>query len=673
MAIQSRPATQVEFRGVITSGNPMGRPFASASHCHNLRTMPGDWLRLWGGRKARYYSASGTWRQFHEYRDPLFSGWSNHLAQHGDSGDANTWKWVSLNNFLVIDILTITGTYDSNFASSNAVAICNLRNSIIIYNGLGVRDAGGSRPPFSAYIPIINQKVYFGLDPHVPGGVNPSAAVTGTGTINVVTSRKIYVGLYNTWTGHFSNGVLAGTIGPASSKQILVDNLQNLKTQYHDLIEQGFIRYVFYSTLDGGEVPYLLMDTDLITPLQQFSTSANYTITALRTDVTKEMPTENVPPRPMRWIAIVNGRLYGALMAGGAGFYTPDQRFHGGVVYSAAASDVKDREFLGSPEESWPLTNFTPSPNSETPTCGVPAPDGYRLLCCTPTSTFLVEEAADGVHEWTTVSEKHGISRIETMAQTDHGPVWTTQRNQIVRLAGERVEILSTNYQTLLRGKVVRFGTYTLDPLNQIDRYEVYFTDGTGVVHDFVTGDGYSITGDYTAGKTLTRQDALQFHILGKQHLYTQAGQPEDSLEKMRNEDYTGESTKAFTGINGEWRSQWTDFGDPSSRKNMPWIDLICDGQQLTVEWYADLQPLTTANKQTAALQATPQSNVNSMRRAKLNHPQRFFYKLVFKLAGRTELDTHPGLDEYAAAEAGADVPGAVLQARYTVENAENR
>lgn len=680
MAQQSKPAQQLEFRGVLTNGNPLARPFHTAAYCHNLRVMPGFWLRTWGGRKARSYGASGTWKQFHEYRDPSYSGWTNHIAQHADSGNVNKWKWVSLNNFLITDILTIDGSFDSNYATNNALAVANLRDRVVLYNGLGVRDSNGSRSPLTSYFPTEQKNAYFGLDAHVPGGTNPAAAASGAGSITIATHRKIYVGLWNTRTGHFGNGVLAGTISAATGIGIQITNLNLLKVNYYDAYDQGLIKYVFYSTLDGGEVPYLLLDANNIDPVSELSTNTTKTITALNLDQTKEMPTTNHPPRPMRWLAVVNGRMYGCLMLGGsdsaaqAGFrYPPDQRYYAGIVYSAAADDVTDREFLGAPEESWPLTNFSGTPNAEIPICGVPAPDGYRLLAITPTSTFLVEEAADHKHEWTTVSDIHGIARIECMAKTPRGPVWLTQRNQIAMLRGESLEVLSVNYQTLLKGKTPRFATYTLDPINQIDRYEAYFTDGTGVFHDFLANDGGTMDGDYTAARSLTRQDALVYHITAKAHLYTQAGQPENGVEKVRNEDYTGPATTAFTAIDGEWRSQWGDFGEPGVRKDFPWLDIIGDGENLTVEWYANLKETSVGNKFTATKEALAQQDAPSMWRFKLTQRLKYYYKLVLKMAGSTTVDEHPTLDEYGVTAAGDDMTGSVVQARYTVENTENR
>src|SRR5690606_33986439 len=106
----------------------------------------------------------GTWMHFHEYRDPDYSGYTHHVGQHADSSDVNKWKWISLTNFLVTDILTINGTYDNKYSSSNAAAICSQHGVIVLYNGLGSRGIYDSKPPFTAYSASSGRSRYFGLD-----------------------------------------------------------------------------------------------------------------------------------------------------------------------------------------------------------------------------------------------------------------------------------------------------------------------------------------------------------------------------------------------------------------------------------------------------------------------------------------------------------------------------
>lgn len=678
----SFPNTPQYHSGVVLNEHPYYAPLTPRTVYEslvNFRVMPNphngpNWLRLWGGRKARYYGGSGAWQRFHEYTDPVYGGWNNHIAQHNLAGVVK-WKWISLNNFLITDILTISQAYDLNWTQNNPAAVCNMRDRIIIYNGLGVRDGTGSRPPFSSYFPSINQLMYLGLDAYVPGGTPPSVAIGGAGTITTTDTVKLYVGIYNSYTGHFSNAVLMGSLAAMSDKQINVTNLNLLPVLSHDVIEQGYQRYVFYATIPGLEVPYLLMDSDLITPLTQFVTSTTFTITALNLDPTKEASVTGVsghmkfPPRPMRWVALMGGRLYGALMQGGAGTgATPDFHYQSGgsyfsgIVYSYALSDAKDTEFLGAPEEAWPLNYFSPTPNGEIPIHGAQSPDGYLLHILTPTGGFLVEQAADGVHEWTRLAGNYGTRYPLTYARTNYGSVWVSQDRDIILLPpGSRQPIvLSSDYRGLIAGKTPSFGTYTYDPANYIDRYEVYFTDGTGVVHDFAIGGGYAISPGllYTAGASLTRQDDKRFHLVADSNLYTQAGQPEDGLEKCRNERYTAPAATALDSIAGSAITHWSCYGDPESTKTMPELRVLGDGASLVVSWRRDMS--------LQWFDAIRQLHADNpmLYRFMLGASRALWYKFKFALSGPVNDDTYPAVGGYG--DSLTPAIGAIFDVRHT-------
>ena len=59
----------------------------------------------------------------------------------------------------------------------------------------------------------------------------------------------IYVGLHNTSTGHYSNGVKAGTVtgdSTITASTITVSDLDKLTVAYHAAAEQAELKYVFY-------------------------------------------------------------------------------------------------------------------------------------------------------------------------------------------------------------------------------------------------------------------------------------------------------------------------------------------------------------------------------------------------------------------------------------------
>lgn len=695
MAQQSQPQTLLNFSGVVTVENPINSPQDSSSHLHNLRILPGNYIRQWGGTKARYYeTTTGEWQQFHEYRDPTYAGYSSQMGQwKTTSGPVIKWRWFSLVSWATSDIITINGSYDGGFSASNPAAKLNLRNRVIIYNGLGVRDGTNSRPPFSVWIPSVGEAHYFGLDAVCPGGTAPSVGTTGSSGITVLTHIKVWAGLYNSRSVHYSNAVYCGKINPGTYASIDVANLDRLAPAYNTSIEQSDLYYVFYFSIDGGDVGYLMMDSTLYAPdtLAVTSTSKSFSVVAPiidggRADLTKEAPTRNHPPRPMRWLASVNGRTYGALMTGGAsggswndGFsYSASSRFFAGIVYSETQGP--ESELLGSPEECWPPDNFSACPSSEIPMIGVeePGENSYRLFVICPTSCWFVEEAADGIHEWTRVSRHHGVRNTFTVVETDYGVVWVNQRNEIciLKTGSTSVEVLSGDYQTLFSGKTTRFATYTLDPLNHIDRYEVYLTDGTGIAHDFARGgQGNTFTGNFKAGKTLTSALDLQYHVLAGQHIYTQAGQPEDGLEKVRTETFTGLGTSTKTAINGVLRTQYKHFGDPSIRKLLTWFDVGGDVGNITARLWADFSDITSTAISTQSSTLPQRRTLYEARFKLVDVLNGFYFMLELALAGvaSDSFDTHKRLDQYGKGVEAGNFLGLITKVDFTAGMQMNR
>ncbi len=684
MAQQIPPVQQLELHGVYTAGNPAGRPRGSAAKCENFRVMPGYWLRTRGGRKARYYVSGAEVQQIERLRDVDHPGSDNQLAQIKYSGPSVKWTSFTILTYIIdpFGIETISLAYDGSFSASNPAAVCNLNDRPVFYNGLGVRGASDSKPPFSTYAGGVVR--FFGLDAFCPGGTNPTAAfAVGAGYNSCLSHLRIYAGLYNSSTGHYSNGVYCGTVTTTSALgTITVSNLTRLKYAYHNATEQAELYYVFYATIDGGEIPYLILNSTLDGPhkVATGSSSASLSISATANngfdrDLTKEVPITNDPPRPMRSIAYVNGRLYGALLAGGSGAavpqtvpgataprpdfsYVPTARELAAVVWSAAASDAIETEALGDPLQSWPALNIAYTPSLEAPVIVTPADDDAEgqvpVLVITPSKTFLLVERSDGLHEWIRVSPVHGITVPKTLCQTPYGVVWVTQRNQMVVLPpGSRsLRVLSKPFQNLLTGATPRCADYLLDPINEVDRYQVFLSSGTSVIYDFeVGGEAYTATDqDFTAASTVFSTAGVPHHIVAKAGFYTQEGQPEDGLIPTTEETFTGTAQdRATTQISGEYVRNWDDFTDGNVRKEFPQLDVIGDGAlsaalgnvaPLSVEWYGDFEQVAAANRKLGVLAKAPQSSTDSSYRAKFTAGHRFWFKLVLKLAGHSADDS---------------------------------
>jgi hypothetical protein len=696
MAQQYKPQQDDVFTGVVTVGNVLKRPRNSASYMHGFRLLPLGLLRLFGGRRVRYFEVDtdSFVQRFHEYRDPTYAGFSSQMRQWNDGAGVSAvvkWQWFSLVSWALSDVLTISQTLDGGYTRTNIAAVANLRDRVFMYNGLGHRDGSVSKPALSAWIPAIGETHYAGLDAYCPSGTAPTVAGSaGTGWV-ITAAVTVWIGLYNSRSGHYSNAVECGSVAAGEYAGIVVSSMNRLPPAYNTLVERGDLKYVFYCTIAGGEVGYLVMDSTGVSPYTEAVTATTSSAFVPTIDLTKRRPEGNHPPRPMRWICAVQSIFYGALMYGGSnsggwndGFaYAADSRQYAGVVYTNAGADEVNGEQLGNPEESWDPANFRATPNFEVPLIGMPSPDGYRLFTICPTSCFLFERAADGVHEVNDVSLIHGIvipaTAVLAERELDNGKVkmiiWADQRNQICALVegNDSVHILSTAYQTLLSGKTPRCATYTLDPLNFIDRYELYFTDGTALIHDFAAGGtGYTVAADITAAKTLTSALNASFHMVAKRHMYAQAGQPENGKELMANEDYSELGATVETAITGVRRGQWDDYGDRSIRKQIAWLDVLGDSTNTVVDWYYDFKKIEAGNKrtttatrldQTSTPTATGPRGTMFMHRFKLvGLLYAFFYKFVFTLTGRTDsLEYHPLMSEYGDSDESTNFLGSIV------------
>jgi hypothetical protein len=584
----SKPPAYIPLMGVVTQVNPSAPPPA-AVHCHNFRVMPSTdgslWLRLFGGRKWRASFASGLWKQFHEYRDPLYAGYLNQIRLK-ITGNLMEWWSLYLGSWDGAKILTIPTTYGGSYCLTRPAPVCNTNEGIVMYNGMGLREpiiGSGSYPALSIWLADVNQLMYVGLDCYVPF-LGPHPYVTSTaGTMTILNEITYYVGIHNDRSYHFSNVIKAGVVTAGTNVGVRFDQLNNILMKNHGPYEQGRQKYVFYATVDlqNAEVGYLMTDpADPTRPITADITATTITIPNYVLDVFKEAPVDNFPPRPMRWIAPVEGRIYGALMPG-AGLsptqpdfsYMSPTHYLSGIVWSAAASDVSETFFLGAPEHAWPLDNFRATPNAEQPIWGARSPEGKSLHVVTETTNFIVFEDIDERHSFTEIPGRYGIRNTYTYCErTPHGSIWETQNGEIVALGeGGNIDILSRPYQDKLRGKVSRFATHTFDPPNMIDRYELYFTDNTLWVHDFITGQGYSADGDFTSGKTLMDQAMKRYHMLGNRDLFTQAGQYDDSLgrELVKDDTVGGDFIAVSQRRTGEYESHWIDFGEPGSIGNI--------------------------------------------------------------------------------------------------------
>lgn len=683
----------------------------------DVRIMPGMWLRLRGGRKAKRNTVGGTVMQMHSFRDPNFPGSNSHMAQIKTAG-AVAWNWFDLATY-TLDPFTsgaISLAYDNSYSLTNAAAIANVTDRPVFYNGLGRRDGTDSRPALTSYYAGIVR--YFGLDAYSPTGAFPTVAfAAGAGNNEVAVKVTIWVGLHHVPTGHYSNAVLAGTITTTgASGTITVSNLSRLPHAYNNATEQGELKYVFYATIDGYKVPYLIMNSAHTGPetAAQGSASKSLSIETAVTgdtlgedtrngwflDTTSEAPTVNFPPKPMKCLCAVNQRLYGIPLQGGSGSgpdfaYTWNSRDLASVVWSKAAGDDRDTKTVGDPNQCWPLENKKITPNIETPIWLSASISGDAVLVWTPKRLILMSQLTNGLHVFNDISTLHGIKLGMTVRDTEYGKVWVDQRNAICLLKEDSksgLVVLSEKYQDLLRGKTVTCADYILDPENEIDHYKVWLSDGTFVVHDFKLRDadfpeGMAYTGtnsDFTAAATLVQQDGTRHYVVAKGGFYTHEVEPTTGLIPTTDQTFVNTTDQTITTaeVNGEFRFNWDRITDWKGRKSLAEVAIIGDGATsvalatypIKMKWWGDFQEVPGA---VTALSPTQNQQTRTAWSYNFRPTQsnKFFFKFGFTMAGHSADDTDFLNHRRPAVEGDLDKNfyGSICEAAALIGNEGNR
>jgi len=615
MSQQRKPYTEYEFQGLYLANNPLTRPLGTASDITNIRVMPGNWLRLKGGRKARVNLTNAV-RVNHFINPTINSAVGNDYALAHVEYGSSVRKMCRLNltDWTVDEtgLETISNSYESTYFYAHAV----LSDSVIWDNGKGCSEASLVPVPSLTQWQPASTVRYFGLDCQRNGGVTVSFASGGSGINSVTSSVKIYVGLHNTATQHYSNGILLGTLtASGGTGEISVTGLNNIGYPTHGATETGELRWVFYATIDNAAVPYLILNAGLDGPFTVAVTSntadldiVSGTINGWVLDTTKEMPTRNYAPRRMRSIAYASGRLYGILsptsnVSGlGLRFQIAANELYK-VIWSDAAGSVQNQDYLGDPLQSWPSFNASDVPGGERPLVVYPAPNLAEVMVFTATKVFILREQADGVHDWDTISNEHGLDPsawYRAVCRTRHGVVWVTQNRQLAIYTNEgEFKILSRDYDaasnvssnTLALSSI----SYVYDPINLIDQVQVYrglSGNSVSYTHDFETG-AWTCSEPHTvwAAGMLSRQgtySAEKHFVIAASGaggsgagVYTVGGQVDQSgLEVTYDEVFAGASgstknTQELPAAN--FTTNWFTFNDPNWRKEIQFVDLIGD------------------------------------------------------------------------------------------------
>lgn len=703
MSVQKPPDETFQFGGMVVSDGPLWAPYGSAEYILDFRVMRENWLRLRGGHAARYNTTSGQQvLVIHRTKTSgAYSGSNTHLVsiKYGSSDVRMLALGVSpfsLSEGSPLETINVANVVK---LATEPTPMADASRYIVFANGYGYNvEAFGapslalnSVPYLSSYSVNDGHVRFWGLMAKldVASLSSPSLVFTsgsGTGYDNSVTTAvKIYMGLYNSTTGHYSDGYYVGTRGPTSGTgKLEINSPQTILAPWHDLNEKGELKYVFYATVDGYQVPYLILNAAGDGPLTHAYASSSAVDLSVNSgttngwvlDLTHRMPVNNAPPRPMDCIWYAGGRMYGIVASA---VVNTDTTFkisdfdRNGIVFSEASGATQTQDFLGDPLQSWPAKNFSRTPDGEVPVYGCPAPDKTTSLVWTSSAVFTVREQSDGILlDWDTANPEHGLFRptggpARCVVQTQRGTVWLTQRKQLaIYTTDGEVKILTDDVDGITSrgiGDDVKCLSYVFDPINGIEAIDIYSTftyDPSGstinavVRYDFRVG--FSIMTDpyiVSAAERITDASGRTYHLIAGTYVnskgsanaafYSKEGQPDASYQiRTRDQQFAGTSgqTQATATEIGTatWRSNWIGFNDPNWRKQIDFVDLIGDGEtsaQLsgTPLAFSYVQGFRAASgARTTTLVKRQQETLEQQYRATIDRPYNTWWKFIVTL-----------------------------------------
>jgi hypothetical protein len=341
--------------------------------------------------------------------------------------------------------------------------------------------------PVGLPIPTVGTSAAMAISAFTGGSIAPTQ----------LSGYQAFVAYYNPNTGHVGSRVMFGTVQTCSAT---ADAFVFTGIPAPGTLNAEWVT-IPGMTNDGGQVPYWLMDASN-NHIIFGNTATNGTISVLNPDFFSELPFRNgVPPKLDKFARVVT-RIFGGLA--GSPF----------IYYSNDMSDVTNGNYVGLPEESWPLNQAEAFPTGELPT----SLHGHRfegyffsLNNLAIWSYFLQQQQAN---PWRGPWEG-GCPGQRAFVMTPYGPFWLTGKKELVTFIGDGVVSVSEEYEAGLLGKLgskylnlVEIA-YERDPEQLIDQIVIhgYQNDGVTevfVVHDFRLRDAQSAHGqgyvqDYTA------------------------------------------------------------------------------------------------------------------------------------------------------------------------------
>lgn len=324
-----------------------------------------------------------------------------------------------------------------------------------------------------------------------------SVAVTsstqGSCAPTLLTGYQLFIAVYNPVTQHMGNRAAIGnpvTVG-ATASALVVSGLGALSIFSPEWV------YALGLTVDGGEIPYWLVDSQGNNIVLSNAATMG-TIYSNNINLTQELPLRNSPPPKLDKFARVGTRIFAGLSGNPFLYYSND------------AADVSNANYVGIPEESWPADQAQPLPTGELPT----SIHAYRLegwffsrTNLAIWSQFLQQQGANPWRgPW-----PGGCPSQRGFIETPHGPFWISTEKQLCTFMEDGVVSVSDEYELALLGvlntatmNTVELG-YLLDQTQLVDQIVIKGLDVNGnpvvVIHDFLLeeersplGQGYQVS-----------------------------------------------------------------------------------------------------------------------------------------------------------------------------------
>jgi len=304
--------------------------------------------------------------------------------------------------------------------------------------------------------------------------VSKYAGIPPTAVTSAQPGYQLYASIYNPSTGHVGNRVaICSRLAPTTPCTVVLSGLPNIRsedTEFYLLIG---------CTVDGGEVPYALMNGAgdwLSVPADgsNITISGDYSL-----DFESELPTRNgIPPAMDRFCTI------GDWVLGATGRDT--------LVYvSGSAAAALNPVVLGRPEQSWAPDDVTMFPFREIP-LNLQELGNDAIVFSGPHMARLVY--AQGIWDWADTFPM-GVAGRRAYTNSDQGPYWINYKKKLATIGANGPVEVSGEYERALLSKIgdTYMDDVTLMHLHNVDKYQnqivIKARDSNGnpfeVIHDF--------------------------------------------------------------------------------------------------------------------------------------------------------------------------------------------